>query len=83
MTGLKTPGSKFIKMLAQGFNFGGRGIVFLFDSAHHQTLCGHRTFAVIGVLLSFLTTKNFSQFCNNFVTISSRQKTFHNSVSIL
>ena len=27
--------------------------------------------------------KNFSQFCNNFVTISSRQKTFRNSVTIL
>ena len=59
------------------------GFSFLSDGSHHQTLCGHRTFAVIGVLLSFLTTKNFSQFCHNFMTISSRQKTFHNSVSIL
>ena len=42
MTGLKTPGIKFIKMWAQGFDFGRGGIVFLFDSAHHQTLYGHQ-----------------------------------------
>ena len=43
---------------------------FLSDSGHHQTLCGHRTFAVIGVL-SFFHGKNFLQFCHNFVTSQS------------
>ena len=55
MTGLKTSGSIFIKMLAQGFNFGGRGIVFLFDSAYHQTLCGHQYSNMRRFLLSSLS----------------------------
>ena len=56
MTGLKTPGSKFIKMLAaQGFDFGGIGIVFLFDSAHHQTLYGHQYSNMRSFLLSSLS----------------------------
>ena len=66
MTGLKTPGSKFIKMLAaQGFDFGGIGIVFLFDSAHYQTLCGHQYSNMRSFFIKFIinfklkTLKNY------------------------
>ena len=55
MTGLKTPGIKFIKMWAQGFDFGRGGIVFLFDSAHHQTLYGHQYSNMRSFLLSSLS----------------------------
>ena len=55
------------------------GFSFLSDGSHHQTLCGHRTFAVIGVL-SFLHDKNFlSQFSDPIFTT----KTFCNFVTIL